>query len=151
MITQRLKATGRLGIQLRDGHGRLKKELTTTNLVVNSGLHHIADQLSDRGEAAMSHLAVGTGTTPPAAADTQLGNQIEDRHAFTSKTQGGGSGANKVTYTAEWAAGHATGALTEAGIFNSDSAGQMLCRAVFAVINKGASDTMTLNWELTLN
>jgi len=151
MIRQALQATGRLHIRLRDEHGFLKRELTTSNLVVNTGLYHIADQLSDRGEAAMSHLAVGTGTTTPVASDTQLANQLEDRHAFTSKTQGAGSSANKVTYVAEWAAGHATGAVTEAGIFNSDSAGQMLCRAVFAVINKGASDTMTLTWELNIN
>ena len=151
MLNQKLAATGRLRVVLRDAQGSIKRELVTRNLVVNTGLYHIADQLSDKGEAAMSHMAVGTGTTPPAAGDTQLGNQLEDRHAFTSKTQGSGSAANKVTYSAEWPAGHATGAITEAAIFNSDSAGQMLCRAVFAVINKGANDTMTLNWELTIN
>ena len=151
MLNQKLAVTGRLRIVLRDEQGRVKRDVATKNLVVNTGLYHIADQLADSGEAAMSHMAVGTGTTQPAAGDTQLGNQLEDRHAFTSKTQGSGSAANKVTYIAEWAAGHATGAITEAGIFNSDSAGQMLCRAVFAVINKGSSDTMTLTWELQIN
>lgn len=146
-----IRAKGAVRIVLRDERGNVKRDVATNNLVVNTGLYHIADQLADSGEAAMSHMAVGTGTTTPAAGDTALGNQLEDRHAFSSKTQGSGGSANKVTYVAEWAAGHATGAITEAGIFNSDSAGQMLCRAVFAVINKGASDTMTLTWELTLN
>jgi len=146
-----IRAKGKLHIIIRDERGLAKQEVVANNLVVNTGLYHIADQLAERDEAATSCMAVGTGTTPAAVGDTQLGNQLEDRHYFTSRTQGSGSSANKVTYVAEWAAGHATGAITEAGIFNSDSAGQMLCRAVFAVINKGASDTMTLTWELTIN
>lgn len=151
MIRPSVRATGRVHIELRDNEGRLQQEVLTKNLVVGTGLYHIADQLSDSGEAAMSHMAVGTGTSTPALGDTALGNQLEDRHAFSAKTQGSGASANKVTYVAEWPAGHATGAITEAGIFNSDSAGQMLCRATFAVINKGPSDTMTLTWELTIN
>ncbi len=144
------QATGRLHIVVRDQHGRLKDEFTTHNLVVNAGLYHIADQLSDRGEAAMSHMAIGTGTTVPAAGDTALASEL-DRNALTSKTQGTGASANKVTYVADWAAGDGTGAITEAGIFNSTSAGQMLCRATFPVKNKGAGDTMTLTWELTIS
>jgi hypothetical protein len=27
----------------------------------------------------------------------------------------------------------------------------MLCRTVFAVINKGASDTMTITWTITIS
>jgi hypothetical protein len=144
------QATGRLHIVVRDPHGRLKDEFTTHNLVVNTGLYHIADQLSDRGEAAISHMAIGTGTTVPAAGDTALASEL-DRNALTSKTQGTGASANKVTYVADWAAGDGTGAITEAGIFNSTSAGQMLCRATFPVKNKGAGDTMTLTWELTIS
>ena len=150
MIKDNVRPRGRLHIVIRDEHGRIKEEAFTDNLVVNTGLYHIADQMSDKGEAAQSHMAVGTGTTAPAAGDTALGNQLEDRHAFTSKTQGAGASANKVTYVGDWAAGHATGAITEAGIFNSASAGQMLCRATFPVRNKGANDVMALTWELTI-
>jgi len=120
------------------------------NLVVTTGKNHIADQLADGGEAAMSHMAIGTGTTAAAAGDTALETEL-DRNALSSVAQGTGADANKVTYTCDWAAGDGTGAITEAGIFNSVSAGTMLCRSVFAVKNKGAADTLTLTWVLTIS
>ena len=98
----------------------------------------------------MSHMAVGTGTTAAVAGDTALQTEL-DRNALSSVVQGTGGDANKVTYTADWAAGDGTGAITEAGIFNAASAGTMLCRSVFAVKNKGAADTLTLTWVLTIS
>ena len=44
-----------------------------------------------------------------------------------------------------------TGAITEAGILNAASAGTLLCRTVFSVINKGASDSMTVTWTITIS
>jgi hypothetical protein len=151
MLAAAVRLSGRVKVQLFDEKGLARQEVVTGNLVVSTGLYHMADQLAAKAQAAMSHMAVGAGTTAPAAGDTALGNQTEDRHAVDSKTQGGGGNANRVTYQASWAAGHATGAITEAGIFNSDSAGQMLCRATFPVINKGESDAMVLTWELTIS
>jgi hypothetical protein len=120
------------------------------NLVVTTGKNHIADQLSDRGEAQMSHMAIGTGTTTPVATDTALQTEL-DRNALDSRTQGSGADANKVTYVCTWAAGDGTGAITEAGIFNSASAGQMLCRSVFAVKNKESGESMVMTWILTIS
>ena len=44
----------------------------------------------------------------------------------------------------------ATGAVTEAGIFNAASGGTMLCRTVFSVVNKGADDSLSVTWTITL-
>jgi hypothetical protein len=41
--------------------------------------------------------------------------------------------------------------VTEAGIFNALTGGDMLCRTVFPVVNKGADDTMSVTWTVTLN
>jgi hypothetical protein len=120
------------------------------NLVVTTGKGHIADQLAARQEAQMSHMAVGTGTTTPVAANTALENEL-DRNALDSRTQGTGADANKVTYICTWAAGDGTGAITEAGIFNSASAGQMLCRSVFPVKNKETGESMVMTWILTIS
>jgi len=48
-------------------------------------------------------------------------------------------------------AGVGTGAVTEAGIFNASSAGTMLCRTTFSVINKAAADTLGITWTVTVN
>lgn len=145
-----LKITGQVEIILRGSDGKIKDREVIKNLVVTAGKNHIADQLSDKGEAAMSHMAIGTGTTAVNAADTALQTEL-DRNALTSKTQGTGSDAHKVTYVGDWAAGDGTGAITEAGVFNSGSAGTMLCRSVFSVKNKGAGDSLTMTWILTIS
>lgn len=149
-IDGNVRATGRVHICLRGSDGRIKDEETVDNLVVTTGRQHIADQMADQGAAAMSHMAIGTGTTAADATDTALETEL-DRNTLSSKTQGIGTDANKVTYVADWAAGDGTGAITEAGIFNSASAGDMLCRSVFAVKNKAAGDTLTLTWILTFS
>lgn len=142
--------TGAVEIILRGPDGVIKEIQQTTNLVVTTGRNHIADQMAERDQAAMSHMAIGTGTTAVDAADTALETEV-DRNALTSVTQGTGVDAHKVTYVGDWAAGDGTGAITEAAIFNSASAGDMMCRTVFSVKNKGAGDTLTLTWILTIS
>jgi hypothetical protein len=145
-----VNVSGKVHILLKGPDGRVKDEETVDNLVVTVGRQHIADQMADQGDAAMSHMAIGTGTTAADALDTALETEL-DRNALTSKTQGTGTDAHKVTFVADWAAGDGTGAITEAGLFNSASAGTMLCRSVFAVKNKAAGDTLTMTWILTLS
>jgi hypothetical protein len=140
------KHKANVSIALYDNLGNCKEKREIKNLVVTTGKNHIADQLSSSpGQGAMSHMAIGTGATAAAAGDTTLQTEL-DRNALTSRTDS----AAVVTYVGDWAAGDGTGAITEAGIFNASSSGTMLARAVFSVINKGASDTLQITWTLTI-
>jgi hypothetical protein len=94
----------------------------------------------------MTHMAVGTGTTAAAAGDTALGTQL-DRNTLTSTTVTN----NTIEYACTWAAGDGTGAITEAGIFDASTGGDMLARTVFSVVNKGAADSMTITWTITVS
>ena len=49
------------------------------------------------------------------------------------------------------AATDGTGAITEAGIFNASTGGDMFARTKFAVVNKGAADSMTITWTITVS
>lgn len=140
------KATGRLLIEVFGEDGSLKEAVEIKNLVVDTGKDYIASRMKDATATAMSHMAVGTDNTPAAAGQTALIAEVA-RVALTSTTVA----SNVVTYIATFAAGTGTGALTEAGIFNASSAGTMLCRTVFSVINKGALDSMTITWTVTLS
>lgn len=146
-VADELTMTGHVLVELFDAAGNLKETREVSNLVVTAGKQHIADALSSApGQSAMSHMAVGTGSTAPAAGDTALGTEI-DRNALTSRTDAGAV----VTYVGDWAAGDATNAaIAEAGIFNAASAGTMLARATFTAINKGASDTLKITWTVTV-
>ncbi len=58
---------------------------------------------------------------------------------------------NTITYTATFPAGTGDGAITEAGIFNASTAGTMLCRTVFPIVNKGSGDQITITWVITVS
>ena len=146
-LHDRLPVRGHVLLELYGPDGRLKETRETDNLVVDAGEAHIADRLSSSPSgAAMGWMAIGTGATAAAFGNTALGAEI-DRNATTSITDS----ANVVTYVGNWAAGDGTNsAITEAGIFNAASTGTMLARAVFAAINKGASDTLAITWTVTI-
>jgi hypothetical protein len=147
MFENNLSVKGRLSVVLLDAQGNVKQSQDIPNLVVSSGLAFIASRMKDTTDAAMSHMAVGSGTTAAAAGNTALETQIGSRVSLTSTTVT----ANAVAYVATFAAGTGTGAITEAGIFNASTAGTMLCRTVFSVVNKGADDTLQITWTITLN
>jgi hypothetical protein len=91
-------------------------------------------------------MAVGSGVVAAGAGDTTLGTEL-GRIGLTSNT----ASTNVVTHVATFGAGVGTGALTEAGILNASSGGTLLCRTVFSVVNKGASDSMTVTWTVTVS
>ena len=145
MINDTLKVTGELKITVTKPDGNVH-ETVVPNIVVTDGKEYIASRMKDASATAMSHMAIGTGSTAAAAGDAALGTEA-GRVALTSTTVT----SNAVAYVATFAAGTGTGAITEAGIFNASSSGTLLCRTVFSVINKGAADTLGITWTVTVN
>ena len=140
MINDNFALTGALTIAVNN---EVVQE--TNNLVVTAGKNWVADRMNN-ANTVMTHMAVGTGTTAAAAGDTALGTQL-DRNTLTSTTVTN----NTIEYACTWAAGDGTAAITEAGIFNASTAGDMFARTKFAVVNKGAADSMTITWTITVS
>ena len=141
MINDDLKLKGKLQIAL---NGDTVQEVD--NLVVTAGKGYVASRMKDASATAMSHMAFGSGTTAAAASQTALGTEL-GRVSLTSTSVSGAV----VTYVATFAAGTGTGAVTEAALLNASSSGTMLCRTVFSVVNKGANDSMTITWTVTVS
>ena len=220
MINDNLALTGALTIAIND-----EVVQKTRNLVVTSGKEWVAKRMAGQ-DSNMTHMAIGTGTTAAAAAQTALVTELE-RNAMT--VSGGTVSANTIEYAATYAAGDGTGAITEAGIFDTigskvddiavsaggtgytsaptvtftggggtgatatatvsggvvtavtvtgvgsgytsvptigftggagsgatatatlKEGGDMLARTKFAVVNKGADDSMTITWTITVS
>ncbi len=140
MLNDNLALTGALTIEVNDVVVQKAK-----NLVVTAGKNWVADRMNN-ANTVMTYMALGTGTNAAAAGDTTLQTEL-DRNALTSTTVSN----NTIAYAATWAAGDATGAITEAGIFDANSGGDMLARTVFSVVNKGASDSITITWTITIS
>ena len=141
MINDDLKLQGKLQIAL---NGKTVQEVD--NLVVTAGKGYVASRMKDATTTAMSHMAIGSGSTAAAASQTALGSEL-GRVSLTSTSVSGAV----VTYVATFAAGTGTGAVTEAALLNASSGGTMLCRTVFSVVNKGSADSMTITWTVTVS
>lgn len=147
-FSEGVKISGKCKIRVFE-EGKLKRVHNNMhNLVVTSGLSHIADQLSDKGEGVMTHMAAGDDNTAPAAGQTALLSQLGSRVAFDSKTQTGG---NTVVYVATFGAGVATGNWEEVGIFNNSAGGQMLDRLLTGTKVKAAAETFEATITLTIS
>jgi hypothetical protein len=146
MLHDTIKMTGDLKIVLTEANGQITHEQEIKNLVVTTGKNFIASRMKDTTDTAMTHMAIGSGTTAAAVGDTTLGTEL-GRVSLTSTTVT----TNNVAYVATFPAGTGTGAVTEAGLFNDASTGTLLCRTVFSVINKGAADTLGITWTVTVN
>jgi hypothetical protein len=145
MIRDGLKVTGAVEVTLFDKDGNIKDQRSIKNLVVTVGKEFIAARMVGT-PSVMSHMAIGSSSTAANIADTQLGAEL-GRVALASSTASGAV----VTNTATFAAGVGTGAVVEAGTFNAGSAGVMLCRSVFPVVNKGVDDGMSITWTITVS
>ena len=134
-------------IELFGSDGKRKDFREVHNTVTVAGLAGVADQvLASPTLAKVGWMELGTGSP----SGTKLGAYISgSRNALTSKTRSAGV----ITLVGDWAAGDGTGAITEAGTFDvvTEDTVNMWMSATFAVINKGASDTLTITWTLTLS
>ena len=142
MFNEDLRMTGALTVEK---NGAVVQRIP--NLVVTSGRNLVASRLAGAGSN-ITYMGVGSGTTAAAAEQTALTVEI-DRNSLT--VPAGTASNNTVEYASTWAAGDGTGALTEAGLFTAASGGTMLARTVFAVVNKGANDSITITWTITIS
>jgi len=140
-----LKASGNLTVTLTKPSGA-KETTVVKNLIVDTGTGYIASRMNSTAEGVLSHMAIGTDSTAAAAGDTTLGTETS-RVAFDTLSVTN----NVLTYTATFGAGVGTGAIVEAGLFNDPTTGTMLCRTVFPVINKGADDSLAIDWDVTIS
>lgn len=145
-INDYLKVKGDVIIVKTDEFGNTETT-KIPNLVVSVGKTYIASRMASNTANIMSHMAVGTSSTSASVSDTVLGTEIA-RVSLTSTTPVN----NTVTYVASYPAGTATGALTEAGVFDGGTAGAnvMLCRTVFSTVNKAAGDSITITWVVSI-
>ncbi len=147
MINEELKLRGDVALVLKDKNGNVKESREIHNLVVSSGLTFICSRMAGTSADVMSHMALGSGTTAASSGQTDLVSILGSREALDSTT----ASSNTIVYVSSFEAGEGTGAVTEAGVFNAASGATMLCRTVFAVVNKAADDTMSVTWTITLN
>lgn len=166
---------GTLAIAHYGPDGELIEDRFYSNIVTTIGKSWIAARMRDTSiPSQMTHMAVGGNATvgtamtksTPAVGDFRLtsgtsGGATAEIARTTLTTAGGTVSGAVVTYAATFAAGTGTGALIEAGIFNTASGpvdapssgitAAMLCKTSFDVVNKAANDSIAITWTVTIS
>lgn len=147
MIVEKFKLKGSMVAINRKADG-LVEIRRKDNLIVSVGVDFICNAigLSTGRPDVMSHIGVGQSATAPASGQTDLLSPLLRKAATYAHT----AGQTSFTFTVTYGTGEATGAITEAGVFNAASAGIMLDRVTFGVINKDATDVLTVAFTFTL-
>ena len=151
---QYLQLHGRVDIVLYDEKGLMKDERHLDNLIVDSGLEGVAYRIAPHDgiitpSNPWNYIGIGTGLTSPAPTDTALQLElarIQDPQAEYTITSG-----KQVKLQVSFDPGVGTGVVSESGLFNAATSGDMLARQTFSPIVKGASDTLTVTWIITLS
>lgn len=143
-MTEYIKIVGDVEIVKKSSTGEILETVNVKNMVVTAGKEFIAARVVG-APTAMSHMAIGSGTTEQVLGDTSLESEL-GRAALVSSSSAG----RVATFTCTFDAGVGTGAITEAGIFNDATTGTMLCRTTFPVVNKSAGDIFDITWTLTV-
>jgi hypothetical protein len=147
-----LHIKGKVDMVVYDELGNVKEERHLDNLIVNSGFQSIADRVADVNATNVAnpfnYIAIGTNGAAAQSTDTALGTEvarIQDSSVIYNTS------TKKITIDATFGPGTGTGNIQESGLFNANSSGDMLARQAFASINKGASDSLTITWTITLS
>lgn len=140
---------GRYYAVLTGPDGEVKQEVSSENVVTTNGKEFLARYLYSAVTTAqntLKYIAIGSDATAEAASNTALGSELS-RHTGTV------SYASTAIYSvaATFAAGSGTGAVVEYGLYETNTGGTLFSRNTDSVINKGASDTLTVTYQLTLS
>jgi len=151
-----MSVRGFVDVLVYDEFGNLKEERHYDNGITNVGFELIADRIADHsgftGNNA-NYIALGTGSTAFAVTQTALVTELSGgSYARQQDTDAAyTAGTKSFAISATFAAGVATGALTESGLFDASTTGNMMARQTFSTINVGASDSITVTWTITLS
>jgi hypothetical protein len=144
LSSESLKLHANVHICLRDEHGNVKQEETIHNVICTAGKNKLLATSGGGALTAFSYIAIGTGTTAVSSSDTTLQTELARANGTTSNPT---ALQYQVVYT--FPTGIGTGAITESGILDAASSGNLLCHQVFSAYNKGAFDTLTITWQIS--
>lgn len=145
---QPLGIKGKLDYELRDKNGNLIDEGHDINTITTFMNTHVALQVATpTAGSEIGFMGIGSGTGQTAAS-TDLANYV---NMIALSGDGGLQAGSDVVYSGYWAAGAGTGSIREAGVFQvSGTSRSNMCTYNDGItVNKGASDTLKIDWTIT--
>lgn len=132
-------------IELRGPGGELKERHEYRNLICTAGKQQILAASSAKYLNQFAYLAIGSGSTPAVIGDTTLQTELARSSVITPTNPD----ANTLQFVAAFGAGVGTGTIAEYGLLSASSGGYLLSHLVSGTITKGASDSLTVTYQIT--
>lgn len=133
-------------------NGKVIAEISGPNIIPDTALAAIAGLiLNDVSVDDFDHVAVGIGSTSPVAGDTALESEITTGGGARKTATGTRITSSTTNDTAQLVVTFtftATFAVTESGVFNASSGGDMLARQTFTAINVISGDSIEITWQV---
>jgi len=142
---------------IRDG--KVIEVRDVPNAIVNDGKANVAYLLGSAASGTyqpFTYIAIGTGTAAATATDTSLSTEATTAGAgraagtVSRVTTTVANDTMQVTKTFTFTTG-GTFAITESGVFSSNTGAPMLCRQTFAAINVVSGDTLAVTWKVAVS
>lgn len=133
--------------RMKTRDGKVLWEDRFRNLIVNDGLDGAKDRLFNPAttKEVFDFIAIGSGATAETVDDTELESELARVEAdYTA------GGVGVATLRATFDAGVGTGTITEVGLFNDDTAGDMFSRHTGISYVKGADNVFEAVAVITL-
>jgi len=147
-----IKLIGIYEVKVIDKNGNIKDVRSGRNLITNVGKAQIAGLINGVVTSPFKYIAIGTGTTPPAANNTAL--EAEKRRKLADSVSRATTNVSNDTavITATFSGYTGTEAITESGVFDAASGGNMLCRQTFSAVNVNwdAGDSLQVTWKIVV-
>lgn len=150
---QKVTLKGVYKFTIRDAvTGVIKRTYEYTNIVPTVGRTMLANNLtsaSPTNTPLINYVGLGTGTNTPANGDTTLQTETY-RNAVASRT----NSSNIAYVTGFFSAVETSGTFREAGIFSNASGtanSGILVSRVAINVTKSTSETLTIDWTLTIS
>lgn len=149
-IKDQIKIKGHLKFTLKDIFTGKIRVFEYDNLITTAGRQMLADNLTNSSPdntPRINWVSLGSGTTAPANGDTAL-ETFTYANAIASET----NSANIAYFTGFFDATETTGTYKEAGLFadSTDGTDGILFSHVAIDITKSATETLTVDWTVTL-
>lgn len=124
-----------------------REVVRSKDIVTNVGISSIARLLIGLQTSPFVYVAVGSGTTPPRPDDTSLESEVA--RVLGTPTIESKYLQNDTSVVTAYFTFTSQITLSESGLFDSSTGGNMLCRAVFRSITVQPNETVWFKWTLT--
>lgn len=153
-----LKYCGTMHLVLKGSDGLVREERHVKNTITNKGLDWLIRTTMNSELTGGGQFYIGsTASAGTADAGDDTGTTSEGgRQPFTYATGGTiGTMSGTATFGASGVGAPTTTGITEAGIYvggeSSSGDGVLFCRSIFTAVNKGASDTLQIKWDIAFS